>query len=447
MNGPGIIFLLLNALVLLVLPRRWAPLPLLIGACYMTLDQGIEIGPFRFTIIRVLALAGFIRVLLRQERPAGGLLRLDGVLLVWAGWALVSGLFHKEVQAALIFRLGLVYNVLGIYFLIRCFCQTRADVVHLLQLIAILLMPVALEMVGELLTGHNLFGVLGGGAEGVIVRGDRPRARGPFAHPILAGTVGAICLPLMVGLWRQHSRIAGFGGLACLLMVGASNSSGPLMAVLTSGVALVFWRWRHLTRQLRIAAVAGYLLLALVMKAPVYYLIARINLTGSSTGWHRARLIESSLQHLREWWWAGTDYTRHWMPTGVSWSPDHADITNYYIKMGVLGGLPLMLLLIAALIVGFGYAGRVWRELELRGADGEDPFLIWSVGCALFSFAVSAISISYFDQSYLFVYLVLAILATLQASTQLSKAGAAAALDAGEQSPFASLNVGPAGSG
>lgn len=183
MNGPGIIFLLLNALALLALPRRWAPLPLLVGACYMTLDQGFAVGPFHFTIIRVLALAGFIRVLIRQERPAGGLLRLDGILLIWAVWALASSLFHKDIQAAFIFRLGLVYNVLGIYFLIRCFCQTRADVVHLIQMIAILLMPVALEMVGELLTGHNLFGVLGGGAEGVVVRADRIRARGPFAHP------------------------------------------------------------------------------------------------------------------------------------------------------------------------------------------------------------------------------------------------------------------------
>jgi hypothetical protein len=49
MNALALLFLLINAALLLLLPRRWAPLPLLMGACYMTLGQGIEIGPFTFT--------------------------------------------------------------------------------------------------------------------------------------------------------------------------------------------------------------------------------------------------------------------------------------------------------------------------------------------------------------------------------------------------------------
>jgi len=31
----------------------------------------------------------------------------------------------------------------------------------------------------------------------------------------------------------------------------------------------------------------------------------KIDLTGSSTGWHRAELIDSALRHFNEWWLVG----------------------------------------------------------------------------------------------------------------------------------------------
>jgi hypothetical protein len=90
MTGLAVLFLLLNAVALLALPRRWAPLPLLAGACYMTLGQSVVIGPFHFTVIRLLLLVGIIRVLARKERLLGGLNGLDWMMLAWAAWALFS---------------------------------------------------------------------------------------------------------------------------------------------------------------------------------------------------------------------------------------------------------------------------------------------------------------------------------------------------------------------
>lgn len=147
------------------------------------------------------------------------------------------------------------------------------------------------------------------------------------------------------------------------------------------------------------------------MEDPAYYIIARLDITGSSTGWHRARLIESSVAHLNEWWLGGTDYTRHWMPTGVSWSPDHSDITNQYLKMGVLGGLPLMCLFIAILATAFRYVGKGIRRSHL--ASKGDGALVWALGCALFAHAVTFVSVSYFDQSSLFIYLTLGAIASV----------------------------------
>jgi len=409
-------FLVVAAAALLLVPRRWAPLPLLAGACYMTLGQGIQVGSFSFPIIRLLLLVGLIRVVLRNERPAGGFAGMDWFLVLWAGWALFASAFHADLSGTLVNRMGMVYNTVGVYFLIRCFCQDQEDVVGLVKMTAILLVPVALEMVGEQLSQRNLFAVFGGVPEEPEIRNDRLRAQGPFAHSILAGTVGAVCAPLMIGLWRSHPRVARMGLAACLLMVFASASSSPLASVIFGAFALFLWRWRHLTRQIRIAAVLGYILLDIVMNAPAYYLIARVDLVGGSTSWHRARLIQSAFEHLDEWWWAGTDYTRHWMPHGVLWSEDHADITNHYLAQGVKGGMPLMLLFILILWTGFRYVGKTIRVQNAERA--EDQFFIWALGASLFSHAATCISVAYFDQSFLFLYSTLAAIASLHTVAQ-----------------------------
>lgn len=420
MTPLALIFLLVATAAIWVLPRQWAAVPLLAGACYMTLGQKIEISGLSFPIIRLLLLAGLIRVVVRGERPAGGLIGMDKLFLAWAGWALFVSCFRENPGITLENHLGMVYNALSIYFLIRCFCQTEEDVHGLIRVTGWVLVPVAAEMVYEQLTQHNLFSMFGGVPEEPSVRNGRIRSQGPFAHAILAGTVGAVCIPLMIGLWRRYSLSARVGLGACCSMVLASGSSGPLMSVIFSLFALALWQWRYWTRQMRIAAVVGYLLLELIMKAPAYYVIARIDLVGGSTGWHRARLIESSIEHLNEWCFTGTDYTRHWMPYGVPWSEDHADITNHYLAQGVRGGLVLTCLFVGLLWSGFRYAGialRTWR-----GLDPGREFFAWCIGAGLFGHAASCVSVAYFDQSVVFLYLTLGLLATLRVATVLTPA-------------------------
>lgn len=419
MNTFATVLLIVNAVMLLMLPRRWASIPLLTGACYMTLGQMIDIGPFHFTVIRVLVAAGLMRVILRREWLAGGINGLDWLMLLWSVWALFSSVFHKNPSEALVFRLGIVYNACGIYFLLRVFCQSLDDVIGVCRITAILLVPVAVVMLSEHLTNYNLFSALGGVPDSPVIRGGKLRAQGPFAHPILAGTVGAVSLPLMVGLWQKHRKSAIVGIGACVTMIFASSSSGPILSAMVALLAMFMWRFRHNMRLVCWLAVLGYIALDLVMQDPAYYIMARIDLTGSSTGWHRARLIESAFKHISEWWLAGTDYTRHWMPSGVSWSPEHTDITNYYIKMGVIGGLPLMFLFIAILARGFSFVGQTMH----RSADlpPGSRFMIWALGASLFTHVATCISVSYFDQSFLFLYLTLVTISSARSDTAMAQ--------------------------
>lgn len=411
MNGIAVAFVLINALALVVLVRRWAPLPLLAGACYMTLGSGVEIGPFHFQVIRILVAIGVARVIIRGERLSDGMNGLDWLMVAWGSWALMSSLFHKEVSEVFVNRLGLVYNGCGIYFLLRVFCRSLKEVVGLCWIIAILLIPLSIVMVSEQATGRNIFSVLGGVEELSEVRNGRIRAQGPFAHSILAGTIGAVCLPLMIVLWRQHRKTAIVGIAACLTIVLASASSGPILSTLFGIGALLMWHSRNQMRVVRWVAVLGYIGLDLVMNAPAYYLIARIDLTGSSTGWHRAALIDSAIQHISEWWLVGTDVTRHWMPYGVAWSQDQADITNYYLNMGVWGGLPLMFLFITVLATAFSFIGRTLQQTPKWSSQSQ--FMIWALGASLFAHSATFVSVTYFDQSVVFIYLTLALIGSV----------------------------------
>ena len=341
-------------------------------------------------------------------------------MLVWAMVGVFSSLFHKDPTGALIYRLGLVYDACGIYFLFRIYWQSIDDLVDLCRVTALILVPVAAEMLYEKLTAHNVFSLLGGVSSIPCIRDGKIRANGPFAHAILAGTIGAVCLPLMIGLWEKHRNNAVIGIVACLAIIIASTSSGPIMSALFAITALYMWRYRDRMRPVRWLAVFAYIGLDVIMKDPAYFILARIDLTGSSTGWYRARLMQSAIEHLSEWWLAGTDYTRHWMPTVVSWSPDHTDITNHYLQMGVWGGLPLMLLFIAIMVQGFTFVGQTLGQMpEL---PPQPRFMIWTLGASLFAHATTFISVSYFDQSFVFLYLTLAAIGSARSMTVTARA-------------------------
>jgi hypothetical protein len=410
MNAIGLVFTLVASIFLLTLPRRLAAVPLLMGAAYMTRGQVLEIGPAHFDVVRILVTVGFFRVLLKGESIAGKMNSIDRMLIPWALWLIASSAFHTS--DAWVFRAGTVWTDLGCYFLFRIFVQNAEDVKYIFQVICVLLIPVTILMLLEKLTGKNYFAALGGVNAFAAFRDGHFRAQGPFAHAILAGTVGAGCFPMALYLWKSHRKLALMGLFGAGGMVFAATSSGPIMMVFFILLGLLFWKVRKYLSAIRWLALLAVIVLDMIMKDPVYYLMARIDLGGGSKGWHRARLIESSIEHLNEWWLTGTDYTRHWMSTGVHSNTTHTDITNHFLGMGVTGGLPLMILWIMVLVAAFAEIGKVLRQNE--NAPVEHNLLIWTLGAIMFGHVTNYFSISYFDQSIVFFYLVLASIGAIQ---------------------------------
>jgi hypothetical protein len=404
MHPFGITLLAVLALLMLAGNRRWAALALVLSALYATRGQIAEIGSANFTIPRLLVLVGFVRIVLRGERIANGMQTVDWLVLLWGTILLGTSAVHTS--DAWMFRSGMIWLEVGCYFLFRVFLRDVDEMQRLFKLMAVAVIPVAVLMLVEKSTGENAFGALGGVNLMAMVREGNIRAAGPFAHPILAGTFGATCMAMAACIRRR------FGGHALLLAgAGASivyccASSGPVLMVLSIGLGLLLWHVRHHMRLVRAAIVATILGLAAVMNDPVYFLVARIDISGGSTGYFRAQLIRSSIEHLSEWWLAGTDHTRHWMASGIYANDQSTDITSHILAMGVMGGLGLMFVFVLILAVAFGDVGRAIRRSDPKAL--EQHFVIWALGALLFGYFMTFWSILLFDQSVMFFWMTVA---------------------------------------
>jgi len=379
----------------------------------MTLGQGIVLGPIHLPIFRMLILVGILRVQVMGERISGDANRLDKLMIVWAIWIFLASFFHDgSPGSGPVYASGVIFNITLVYYLVRIWCSDLEDIYGLIGIIAILLAPIAVEMILEKLTGKNLFSVFGSVPENALIREGKIRSQGPFTHPILAGTVGATCIPLFFSILNRSKLIAVVGIVSGVCMMLASASSGPVMSLAAGIFALALWWMKDFMGAFRIVGVFMYLTLLVVMERPPYYLISKIDISGGSTGWHRCFLIEQTFKYLSEWWLFGTDHTRHWMPfQGTAVLENHTDVTNYYIGFGIIAGLPGMLIMIAILTISFKWVGKI---LQSMADDNQwDVFAIWCFGSGLFSHVVTGISVAYFDQSVLFIWMNVAIISSI----------------------------------
>jgi hypothetical protein len=332
---------------------------------------------------------------------------------VWVVISLIIFFIGDINEPKLFERLGTAYNILGIYFIFRALIRNIGDIVRAIKYLSIIILPLAILFAVEYVTGRNPFSVFGGVPDFTTIRDGKLRCQGPFRHPILAGTFGSTAMPLFVWLWCFNARyrwLATGAIVAATFIVIASSSSGPLIAYFVGVVGLLFWPFRSDMRIVRWGILLSMLILHMIMKAPVWFLIARIgNLIGGG-GWHRAALIDAAINHFSEWWLFGTAYTAHWMPTGIAIDPNNTDITNQFVAECVNGGIVRLLLFVCLIVGCFKTIGVAVKNTAKKSFP--ERFIIWSVGCVLVGHLASFFSVTYFDQIIIFFYFIVAIIAS-----------------------------------
>ena len=409
----GVGFTALMCFLLLSLPRKWALVPVIILICYMTMGERVIVVGLNFTMIRILTLVGWIRILIRGELKSVKLNPIDKTLI----WFAISGMAIYVLQwqtfDAVKYEFGQVYNALGMYFLFRFLVRDMDDCLRVFKIAAVFIIPLAASMVVERMTGRNAFAEFGGVSPITGIRDGVLRCQGPFAHPVLAGTFGATLFPLFVALWRSkgHRLLSFLAILSSGAMVITSGSSGPVGTLLAGLLALGCWPHRKHMSTIRSGILVAVVGLEIVMKAHVWFLMARVGVFSGSTGHHRAYLIDRALANFADWWLLGTRST-------VAWDEYYNlfDITNQYLVYGADGGLITMLLFILVIVRCFGAVGLTVRALDEKSRELQ--FCVWALGAVLFSHVVTFLSVSYFDQNFVNWYLLLAMISTASLSVQ-----------------------------
>jgi len=427
--------MLLAVLLILALPRRQAIVPFLLVTFLLPMSQEIDIGGMHWVVLRIVVLFGCSRLLweklsANEKLFPGGLNTIDKVFLVWAISRGVAPILLFHTGAAVPLQIAVWLQEIGGYFLLRHLIQDVEDIGRVAKTLALVVLIMGLCMANERVHGINIFGYLGGMSIAPEVRDGVIRANAAFAHPLLAGCFGATLLPLMCWLFKSGKGrwLAVLAAAAALAMVVFAASSTSYLACVGGIGALFLWPMRGSMRLVRWGIVLTLVGLQLVMKAPVWFVISHIDLTGASSGYHRAMLIDTFLRHFKDWWLIGTNQTGGW-----GW--DMWDLSNTFVDQGEIGGLVAFVCFIAIISKSFGRLGKMRKQVE---GDQTLEWLCWSLCAVMFAHITSYFGVSYFDQTEMWW---LAFLAMVSAATAaLVKRPAAAAEES--EPPLAEVTVG-----
>ncbi len=419
----GVVVLATIALIFL-LPRKYVLVPLLSTAILVPFGQVVVVGGIHFTVYRILVLFGLVRLMTTRPTPgmsrlAGGLNGIDRVFVLWAVFlAIVFSVEWMDMQAV-IRSLGTLLDAVGGYLVLRFLIHDMEDIQRAIKVFAIVAVVLAVCMTNEQLTHTNVFGLLGGTPVSVAVRDGQARSCGPFEVYITAGVFGATLVPLFVWLWKgaQSRMLAAFGIIASTIITLTSSSSTPQLAYVAGIISLCFWPLRQHMRAFRWTLVLLLTGLHLAMKAPVWALIARIDLTGSSSGYHRFMLVDSCIGHFSDWWLLGFKNYDEW-----GW--DMWDLSNQYVAYALTGGLVTLALFIAVICKAFGLLGRARRLAD----DNAEGWFFWCLCAALVSHVVSYFGVLYFDQMQFVWFALLAIISAAGVAVASSTVPESAAL-------------------
>jgi len=284
---------------------------------------------------------------------------------------------------------GDLIDTLGGYLVIRSLITDGEAVRRTIKTLAVLCVLFGITMIYEQIGHMNVFGLLGGISTWVPIREGHYRSGATLGY-LYAGAFSGVLIPMFLWLFAQRRcKLLAVAGLAgATAMVITSYSSTSWMAYMGSFVGMAFWPLRRKMRLVRWGIVAGLASLQMVMKAPVWALIARIDLTGSSSSEHRYMLVDMTMKHIAAWWLIGT-------PSYVNWGWDSWDLCNQFVVVALTGGMLSLLCYIGVFSGSFGALGKARKRVN---GKGRQEWLLWALGSSLFATVVAHFGINYMAQ-------------------------------------------------
>lgn len=395
------------------LPRTYLLIPFVTLCFLVPQGQTLVIAGFHLFAGRVAILAGCVRILAtlvcRRRRPllADGINSIDMAFLCWAVTRAFCFTVLNADLRAIANQAGFLLDSLGGYGFLRFAINGAEDTHRTIKLLAVLTSLVGLCMVYERHSMVNVFGFIGGQLSPAIREGI-PRSQGPFSHAIPAGIFGATTWPLFIDLLlSKRNRCLAFAGAVGAMAMAVTSMSSTSLAATGAGVAgMCLWPLRRHMRTLRWSIAFSLVFLALAMKAPVWFLISRVDFVGGSSSYHRAMLIDQCIRHFDDWWLLGVTDNRDW-----GW--DMWDVQNQFVTEALRGGLASLVFFLILIVRTFSRIGCARRAAE---PNGRRERLMWILGVVMLAHIVAFFGADYFDQSKYWWYSTLALVSAATAS-------------------------------
>lgn len=420
--NPLVFLAILSAgLLICVLPRRWAIAPFLLAGILIPTDQIVVLAGLHFPMLRLLVLFGFLRIFwsklfLKEDIFSTGVNALDIAFAILTIFVMIDGILLWMVWGEVVYQLGYVCSAFGVYLLLRFLIRDEEDICQALKVLACVTIIIAAFMIRERMTGRNPFYALLGGARAdlyssAMQRQGSYRATGCFGHPLLAGAFGGFMLPLFFAWWwkePRHRKIAALAIVAATVIPFTTGSSTALFALFGAIGALLLWPLRRQMRLLRWGIVAALVSMQMIMKSPIWHLIERVHLVDGSTSYDRYQLVNQCILHFSDWALVGTK-------NYASWGWSLWDLCNQYVAYADASGLIPLIAFIALLVYAFKYLGIARRYYE---SDRARERFVWAISASLFANVVAFMGVSYFDQTIVGWYAVLAIISVTIAAAR-----------------------------
>lgn len=402
--------LILAIILVFILKRKYVVAPLVFMAFLVPEGQQLYVGGVHLFVLRILILVIYIRAVTvgispGEARFAGGWNGIDTAFTVCTVTQTAASLLLFQDSGALIYQIGFLWDYLLGYFTLRILIRNTEDCYFIVKCLALVTVPLALGMILEQRLMMNVFGILGGVQAYPDVREGKIRSQGAFEHSLTAGAFAATIIPVLFWLCRNaKSRAVGIiGMLGASIMVWTTNSSTSILSGASSVFALCCWPIRKAMKKVRWAIVITLFGLNLVMKAPVWMLISRIDVTGSSSSYHRAQLVDQFINHFWDWWLIGVKDTS-------TWGLDMWDAQNQFVNIGEGGGLLALIYFILEISRSFGMLGNTRRAVQGQAAK---EWTVWCMGSAMFASVVGFFGVNYFDQSKMWWFILLAMISAV----------------------------------
>ena len=106
----GLLMALVLGIALVVVPRRYAAIPMLLLACFIPSAQRIVIMGADFNLLRILVVFAWVRLLVRNEFHGFQWNRLDTMMIAWMGSGTLIFTMAYGTQAGCLTVSGCIFS-------------------------------------------------------------------------------------------------------------------------------------------------------------------------------------------------------------------------------------------------------------------------------------------------------------------------------------------------